>query len=431
MLPVHPPNVQEIAPARYLLEGGHRLSGRVRVSGAKNATLPVFAACLLTAEPCRITNVPEIDDVYFMAEILRSLGADIERDPACHDQYHVRAGGVGHTVAPTELVMHLRGSFLVMGALLARYGEAACSPPGGDVIGERPLDVHLGGFSALGAEVSREGDKYRVRARRLHGARVFLDYPSVLGTENVLLAATLARGSSVIINAAAEPEIVSLAAMLNDMGARIEGAGTHTIEIEGVEELHGVTHRIIPDRIEAGTFAIAAALTGGDVTLAEALPGHNLALIAKLQEAGAVVEETEAGLRIAQCGPLRPLSVQALPYPGLATDLQALVAVLLTQAHGVSTLHERVYENRMLYIGELRRFGAEIVSAGPAAVISGPTPLLGAAVRALDVRAGAALMLAGLAARGETQISDIYHLDRGYEALDTKLRGLGAVIRRV
>jgi UDP-N-acetylglucosamine 1-carboxyvinyltransferase len=241
----------------------------------------------------------------------------------------------------------------------------------------------------------------------------------------------MAKGKSAIVNAATEPEIVTLATMLNGMGARIQGAGSHTIEIEGVEELHGVTHRIIPDRIEAGTFAIAAAVTGGNVELEQAIPEHNEALISKLRATGVSVESCEGGLRVSRCGSLSATSVQALPFPGLATDLQAPVAVLLTQAQGVSTLHERVYENRMLYIGELRKFGAEIVSAGSAAIIIGPTPLIGAAVRALDVRAGAALVLAGLAAQGETTIHDVYHLDRGYEALGEKLRSLGASIERV
>lgn len=415
----------------YRLEGGHRLTGRVRISGAKNSALPVLAACLLTGEECTITNVPAIDDVRVMADILRALGADVCQDPQHPDVYRVQAGGPLQTTAPTDLVVQLRASFLVMGALLARLGEAACSPPGGDVIGERPLDVHLGGFAMLGAEVGREGDKFVARARRLQGARVFLDYPSVLGTQNVLIAATLARGSSAIINAAAEPEIVSLATMLNAMGAHIQGAGTHTIEIEGVDSLHGVSHRVLPDRIEAGTFAVAAAITGGDVMLVEAIPSHNEALIAKLRESGVHVDESEGGMRVYRDGPLQPISVQALPYPGLATDLQALVAALLTQAQGVSTLHERVYENRMLYIGELRKFGAEIISAGSAAIICGPNALVGATVRALDVRAGAALMAASLAARGETHLTDIYHLDRGYEDLDKKLQDLGAVIERL
>lgn len=420
-----------MANDRYRIEGARPLLGRTRISGAKNAALPVFCACLLTSDDCIIENVPEIDDVNFMTEILHALGAEVHRDPQCTDKYTINARGVHQTHAPSDLVVQLRGSFVVMGALLARFGEAICAPPGGDVIGERPLDVHLGGFAALGAEITRRNDAYHVRARELRGARIFLDYPSVSGTQNVLLAATLAHGRSAIINAAAEPEIVSLATMLNAMGARIRGAGTHTIEIEGVEELHGVHHRIIPDRIEAGTFAIAAAVTSGCVEIIDALPSDNEALVSKLRATGVQVEEVEGGMRVSREGRLRCTSVQALPYPGLATDLQALVAVLLTQAHGVSTLHERVYENRMLYIGELRKFGAEIVSAGSAAIISGPTPLTGASVRAFDVRAGAALVLAGLAANGETTINDIYHLDRGYEGLDRKLTELGAAIRRV
>lgn len=415
---------------RYRLQGGRPLEGKVRISGAKNAALPVLCACLLTSEPCIIENVPSIDDVTFMAKILRSLGAEVTQDPDRPDRYTITAREVHQTAAPSNLVVQLRGSFVVMGALLGRFKEAVCAPPGGDVIGERPVDVHLGGFAALGAEIARRNEAYVVQARDLRGAKIFLDYPSVSGTQNVLLAATMARGKSAIINAAAEPEIVSLANMLNGMGAKIEGAGTHTIEIEGVAELHGVRHTIIPDRIEAGTFAIAAAVTEGCIEMTDAIAEHNEALIAKLKATGVQIEPIDGGLRVSRCGALHSTSVQALPYPGLATDLQALVAVLLTQAVGVSTLYERVYENRMLYIGELRKFGAEIVSAGSAAIISGPTELTGASVRALDVRAGAALVLAGLAAKGETTISDIYHLDRGYEQLDRKLSSLGAVIER-
>jgi UDP-N-acetylglucosamine 1-carboxyvinyltransferase len=420
-----------VASARYEIEGGRPLEGRVRISGAKNAALPVFCACLLTEDECVVDNVPAIDDVRIMAEILRALGADVRQDPEEPSRYLISARNVRQTRAPSHLVVQLRGSFVVTGALLGRFGEAICAPPGGDVIGERPLDVHLGGFAALGAEIARQNEAYHVRARQLNGARIFLDYPSVSGTQNVLLAAVLARGHSAIINAAAEPEIASLATMLNEMGARISGAGTSVIEIDGVEALHGVRHRIIPDRIEAGTLAIAAAVTRGCIEMLEAVPSHNEALIAKLRATGVEVRDIEGGIRVSRTRELQSTSVQALPYPGLATDLQALVAVLLTQAHGVSTLHERVYENRMLYIGELRKFGAEIVSAGSAAIISGPTPLIGAAVRALDVRAGAALVLAGLAARGLTTISDIYHLDRGYENLEGKLSAAGAIIRRL
>jgi UDP-N-acetylglucosamine 1-carboxyvinyltransferase len=317
-----------------------------------------------------------------------------------------------------------------MGPLLARFGEAACCPPGGDIIGLRPLDVHLSGFAMLGADVRREGDKFVAAARRLRGARVFLDYPSVLGTQNLMMAATLAEGATTIVNAAAEPEVASLAEMLNAMGACVRGAGSHTITIEGVQGLHGTSHRVIPDRIEAGTFAIAAAITKGDVEIVDGLASHLDALIWKLRESGAEVEETEAGLRVRRSGPLHAVNVQAVPYPGLATDLQAPMSVLLTQAEGVSFIYERVFDNRLLYVGELRKMGAEVVSSGTTAIVNGPTPLTGVGVRALDIRAGAALVLAGLAAQGWTEISDIYHLDRGYEALDQKLRSLGAVVER-
>jgi len=416
---------------RLQIRGGRRLEGKVAVSGAKNAALPAMAAALLCAEECTLENVPAIDDTIIMAEILRSLGAEVDLDSDQPDVCRLNGRGVFHTVAPSRLVVTLRASFLVMGALLGRFGEAACSPPGGDVLGQRPLDVHLAGFAAMGARVTREGDKYVVRADQLRGARIFLDYPSVLGTENILLAAVMARGSSQIINAAAEPEIVNLAAMLIAMGARIAGAGTHTIEVEGVDALHGATHRIIPDRVEAGTFAIAAALTSGDVEIHGAMPRHLDALLCKMREMGVLIDEQGGVLRVARCGRLKPSQVQAVPYPGLATDLQAPLAVLLTQADGVSFVHERVFDNRFLYLGELRKFGAELVQAGATAVISGPTPLVGASARALDVRAGAALVLAGLVAEGLTEISDVYHLDRGYQELDRKFRALGAAVERV
>ncbi len=416
---------------RFRIQGGRRLEGAVAVSGAKNAALPAMAAALLSADECVIENVPSIDDIIFMAEILRHLGADVQRDSEDAGVYRVDGRGVKETTAPSRLVTSLRASFLVMGALLGRFGEAACSPPGGDVLGQRPLDVHLSGFAALGAKVTREGDKFVARAEQLHGARVFLDYPSVLGTENILLAAVLARGSTQIINAAAEPEIVDLATMLNAMGAVIHGAGSHTIEVEGVEALHGTHHSVVSDRIEAGTFALAAALTQGEVDIYRANPRHLDALLCKMRETGVRIEEREGCLSVSRCGPLRPTQVQAVPYPGLATDLQAPMAVLLTQSHGVSFVHERVFDNRFLYLGELRKFGAELVQAGATAVISGPSSLTGATVRALDVRAGAALLLAGLVAEGETEISDVFHMDRAYEDIDGKLRGLGAKIERV
>jgi UDP-N-acetylglucosamine 1-carboxyvinyltransferase len=418
-----------VTSERFLIEGGHRLQGAVRVSGNKNAAVHTLAATLLTSDDCCLKNVPDIGDVRFMLDIMQALGTKVERiSPGV---LRLNSGDLRTFAAPSELAISLRASFLVMGPLLARFGEAACCPPGGDVIGLRPLDVHLSGFATLGADVRREGDKFVARAPRLQGSRVFMDYPSVLGTQNLMMAATLAEGATVIVNAAAEPEVASLADMLSAMGARICGAGGHTIQIEGVQGLHGTSHRLIPDRIEAGTFAIAAAITKGEVEIEEGLASHLDALVWKLRESGVEVEETEVGLRVRRRGPLRAVNAQAVPYPGLPTDLQAPMAVLLTQAQGVSFIYERVFDNRLLYVGELRKMGAEVVTSGTTAIVSGPTPLIGVSVRALDIRAGAALVLAGLAAQGRTEISDIYHLDRGYEALDQKLRSLGAVIKRV
>lgn len=413
-----------------IIEGGHPLRGSVAVSGSKNAALGAMAAALLVEEECTLENVPDIGDVAHMSEILRSLGAEVEWT-APHT-LRINAARLHSFSPPTELVGNLRGSFLVMGALLARLGRAACSPPGGDVIGQRPIDVHIAGFTALGARVVREGDKFVGEAEELRGARIFADYPSVLGTQNLMLAASLARGRTTLVNAAAEPEVQSLAQMLNSMGARIRGAGSHTLEIEGVERLRGTRYRLIPDRLEAGTFAIAAAITGGRVEVRGVCPEHLFSLLAKLRQAGVRLEAEGDRLTVEEGGDLRAVTIQALPYPGLATDLQAPMAVLLTQARGVSYVHERVFDNRLLYVSELRKMGAEVVTTGTTtAIISGPTPLMGASVRALDVRAGAALILAGLAARGRTEILDVYHVDRGYERIDEKLRSLGAVIERV
>ncbi|MGH2600087.1 MAG: UDP-N-acetylglucosamine 1-carboxyvinyltransferase [Dehalococcoidia bacterium] len=418
-------------PDALRIDGGRPLRGAVRVSGAKNAALPAMAASLLSGDDCILENVPAIADVEVMAELLRRLGAVVSQ----HDStLTVRGDGVSETVVPTDLVSIIRGSFLVMGALLGRFGEVACASPGGDVIGQRPIDVHLTGFRALGAEVGRQDEKYYARVPpggRLRGARIFLDYPSVLGTQNVLLAAVLAEGDSMIVNAAAEPEIVFLASMLNAMGARVEGAGTSMIRIEGVPELHGCRTRIIPDRIEAGTFAIAAAATVGDVRILDAEPRHLDALLFKLGEVGVRVEESESGFHVCGHSRYQPTSIQALPYPGLATDLQAPMAVLLTQASGVSLVHERVYDNRMMYLGELRKFGAEVASAGSTAIISGGHPLHPASARALDIRAGAALMIAGLVAEGESTVTEIHHLERAYSDLDAKLTALGARVGRV
>lgn len=415
---------------KFCIEGGRRLEGAVTISGSKNAALPAMAASLLCAEDCILENVPQIEDIAIMGEVLRSLGATVEWvGPGC---LRLNGANIHNLSAPSNLVIRNRASFLVMGPLLGRFGEAASCPPGGDVIGQRPIDVHLAGFAALGARISRRQEQYVAQAQELRGARVFMDYPSNIGTENLIMAACVARGKTTIKNAAAEPEIVCLAEMLNSMGAKISGAGTSTLEIEGVPELHGTKHVIIPDRIEAGTFAIAAAITGGEVQLQQMVPDHLDALTWKLREAGVVVEEPGDGALVVRAPrPLSAVNVQALPYPGFATDLQAAMGALLTQARGVSVIHERVYDNRLSYLGELRKMGAEVVVAGQTAIISGPAPLVGTPVRALDIRCGAALILAGLAAHGLTETLDIYHLDRGYEGIDSKLRCLGAKIGRV
>ncbi|KPK48239.1 MAG: hypothetical protein AMJ77_00550 [Dehalococcoidia bacterium SM23_28_2] len=419
-----------MAGERFIIEGGHRLQGSVQVSGSKNAAVAAMAASLLVPDECSLENVPAIGDVRFMAQVLESLGVEVEKPSS--STLGLRAARITAFSPPTEQVVNLRASFMVMGPLLARFGQASCSPPGGDVIGQRPIDVHLAGFAAMGADIHRQGDKFVAEAKRLRGARLFMDYPSVLGTQNLMMAATLAKGTTVIVNAAAEPEIASLAEMLNKMGARIQGAGSHTLEIKGVDALHGTAHRIIPDRIEAGTFAIAAAITNGDVRIGGLEPRHLHSLVAKLREVGVQIDEAEDVLHVCGADQLKAVTIQAVPYPGLATDLQAPMAALLTQAQGVSYVHERVFDNRLLYVSELRKMGAEVLTTGTTtAIIIGPCSLSGASVHALDVRAGAALVLAGLVASGRTEVSDIYHLNRGYQSLDGKLRSLGADIESV
>ena len=421
----------------YRIQGGGRLHGEARVSGAKNAAMPCLAAALLTEQPCVVRNLPAIADVRLFLDILESLGVEVDFDAKAHVAIVRARGGLGEA-PPDDLVANQRASFLVMGPLLAREGRGACAAPGGDIIGQRPLDVHLRGFAALGAEVRTEGGRFVATApagpagtaSRLRGGRVVLDYPSVLGTENLLLAAVRAEGETVIVNAAAEPEVVALAQMLSAMGARIRGAGSHTITVSGVERLQGTDQALIPDRIESGTFAVAAAISGGEVMIENTRPRHMDALLCKLAEVGVTVEEGPDSLRVRRSGPMRATTVQAVPYPGLATDLQALVTTLLTQAEGVSVVNERVFENRLAYVGELRKMGARIVTAGSTAIVQGPSPLQGAVVQGLDVRASAALIVAALAAEGESDVLDVSHLERGYECFDEKLRALGARVER-
>ena len=417
--------------SKLVIEGRRPLQGTVRVGGSKNAADYAFAACLLTGDECVLENVPNIEDIRMMAGILRSLGAEVESDGG--GRWRIRADKINRWDAPNELAANQRASFLVMGPLLARFGEAACCSPGGDVIGARPLDVHLAGFRALGARVSRHGEQYLAQApagRRLEGTRVFLDYPSVTGTLNVIFAATLANGTTTIINAAAEPEIVDVTNMLNAMGARIAGTSRGILTVEGVAELRGVRHEVVPDRLETGILSLAVAISGGEAEIEGAMPEHLDALIEKMRASGVVVETREGVVQVCGRNAYMAVQAQAVPYPGLATDLHPPLAAFLTQAQGVSVIHERVYENRLLYIGELRKMGADVIIAGQTAIISGPTRLYGTPVRALDVRAGGALVIAALAAEGRTEISDVFHLDRAHEDLVGKLRALGATVDR-
>lgn len=413
------------------ITGRRRLVGELRVNGAKNAALPCLAAALLTDQPSRLRRVPSIEDVRRFLEILSVLGVESDLDG---DEVVIRPSGVCSGIPPDDLAAALRASFLVMGPLLARNGEASCGTPGGDVIGARPLDVHLAGFRALGAEVESVGGRTIARAPHgLRGANFVLDYPSVLGTENLLLAATLARGRTRLINAAMEPEIVCLAEMLNRMGAQISGAGHHTITIDGVERLNGGDQELIPDRIETGSLLIAAAATRGRVCLQGVRSDHLEACLGKLGEIGAPVlrRPTQLDIELGADAPLLATDLQSLPFPGFATDLQAPMTALLTQVEGTSVVHERVFENRMQHLDELRKFGADIMAQGEAPKIVGPTPLTGAVVRGTDIRATAALIVAALTAEGESRIYGVTHLSRGYADLAAQLRYLGADIEQV
>lgn len=412
---------------RILIKGGQALVGKVPIGGAKNAALPILASTLLGSDECVITNVPRVRDVRTMGEVLARLGASIQQD---RDEVVIKAAATS-TEAPYDLVKTMRASILVLGPLLARFGEATVSLPGGCAIGARPVDLHLRGLEALGAEVQIEHGYIRARASRLKGARLHLDVPTVTGTENLLMAATLAEGTTVIDNAAMEPEIVDLGVFLTTRGARIRGVGTPTITVEGVSRLSGGSHRVIADRIEAGTYLVAGAITGGDVQVEDCVPEHLQAVTAKLREAGAQIAEEKSAVRLHVTRPLNGVSLRTLVYPGFCTDMQAQMMALMCRAHGRSVISETVFESRFLHVPELQRMGADISIQGNHAVVTGPATLTGAPVMASDLRASAGLVLAGLAADGETEVSRVYHLDRGYERLEEKLSALGATIQRL
>ena len=410
----------------YVLNGRTPLHGEVQISGAKNAALKIMAASLMVPGEVKLTRVPRITDVYLMAEVLTRLGATVEMK---EDRLTIDCSEEPSEETPYDLVTKMRASIQVLGPLLARLGRARVAMPGGDAIGSRPIDMHLGGLERMGAKFTSEHGYIEGVVDRLRGTRILLEFPSVGATENIVMAAVTAQGTTSIENAAREPEIQDLAAFLNACGANISGAGSPSITIEGVHELHPAEHEIIPDRIEAGTFAIGAAATRGDVTLRGLRCDHLELLQLKLEEAGAEVHRGPDDMRVVMGGRPRPLDLVTLPYPGFATDLQPLMMVLLAQADGSSILTENVFEARFLFVDELNRMGCQIRVEGHHAVIRGVEKLSGAPVRAPDIRAGAALVIGGLCAEGETQIFDIAHILRGYEDFESKLRNLGADIR--
>ena len=415
---------------KLVIHGGKPLQGTVRISGAKNAVLPIIVASMLGTTKSTLTEIPKLDDVHTVCDVIQSLGVHIENPQK--GVLEIDASHLDSTSAPYDLVRRMRASFLVMGPLLARKRKAQISLPGGCSIGARPIDLHLKAFEAMGAVINLEnGDIEAHVPEGLKGAQIYLDFPSVGATENILMAASLAEGKTVLQNAAEEPEIVDLATYLNSMGANIRGAGTNVIRIEGVKELHGANHSVIPDRIEAGTFMVGAAMTQGNVFVENALSEHLKPLIAKLKEVGAEVQEEIDGIRVIGHQPLRPADIKTLPYPGFPTDMQAQFMALTTICEGTSVITETVFENRFMHVDEFKRMGAKIRIEGRSAIVEGVPKLKGADVNATDLRAGAALVMAGLVAEGETRVGYLYHIDRGYDNLVLKLQRLGADIVRV
>ena len=414
---------------KLFIQGGRRLSGTVKVSGAKNAVLPVIAASLLASTPSVIEEIPDLDDVRTITEVLQYLGLTTRwQEPG---SLFIDSTGIKSCEASYELVRKMRASFLVMGPLLSRFQEARISLPGGCAIGSRPIDLHLKGFEALGAQIMFGHGFIEARAPKgLQGARIYLDFPSVGATENIMMAASLAKGQTIIENAAQEPEIVDLANYLNSMGANVRGAGTNAIRIEGVRQLTGTTYAVIPDRIEAGTYMAAAAITGGDVVLKNVLFEHMKPLVAKLKEAGVDIEVEVDQIRVNATDGLRAVDIKTLPYPGFPTDMQAQFMALMSVAKGSSVITETVFENRFMHVDELKRMGANIKIDGRIAMVDGVARLTGCPVTATDLRAGAALVVAALAAEGRTEIGSVHHIDRGYDRIVDKLKGLGADISR-
>ena len=418
---------------KLLIRGGRRLHGEVLVSGAKNAALPELCAALLTDQPVTLHNVPRLQDVATMLQLVRNMGVTASRDD--NGTVSIDAGPLANPEAPYELVKTMRASVLALGPLLARFGRARVSLPGGCAIGSRPVDQHIKGLQAMGAEIAVEHGYMvaglRDGAKRLHGARITTDMVTVTGTENFLMAAALAEGETVLENAAQEPEIPDLAEMLIAMGAKIQGHGTSRIHIQGVERLHGCTHQVVADRIEAGTFLCAVAAAGGDVLLRHGRADHMDAVVEKLREAGATVTAVEGGVRVQSSGRLKSQSFRTTEYPGFPTDMQAQFMALNAISQGTSTVTETIFENRFMHVDEMLRLGARIQTDGKVAVVEGVPQLSGATVMATDLRASASLVIAGLVADGETLVDRIYHLDRGYDRMEAKLRGIGADIERV
>ena len=415
---------------KIIVKSGKRLTGKVKVSGAKNAVLPLIAASLIASEgKSVIKDVPELADVYTINAVLRNLQADVTFE---NNTITVNAAKTLLTEAPFEYIRKMRASILVLGPLLARYGYAKVALPGGCAIGSRPIDLHLKGFEAMGAEVKFGNGYVEVKTKdRLKGAKIYLDIASVGATENIMMAASLAKGQTIIENCAKEPEIVDLANFLNKMGANIVGAGTETIRIKGVDKLHGAEHAVIPDRIEAGTFMVAAAITGGNVLIENAVSEHLRSVISKLEEMDVVVQEENNGLRVIAPEKIKATDIKTLPHPGFPTDMQSQMMALMLTAHGTSVITETVFENRFMHVEEFRRMNAKIKIEGRSVIIEGPNELQGAEVAASDLRAAAALILAGLVAEGTTRVTELHHLDRGYVNFVEKLAQLGADIKRI